>query len=57
MTIVSEKSETYIRHRFTGHYDIKGNYFGMATFNYPEFVQNEMLCLLGLTGSDIDCPM
>ena len=57
MTIVSEKSETYMRHRFTGHYDIKGNYFGMSTFNYPEFVQNELLCLLGLTGSDIDCPM
>ena len=49
-------SDTYIRHRFTGHVDIKGNYYGMRTLNDPGFVQNELLCLLGLVGDDVSCP-
>lgn len=28
MTIISDVSDTYIRHRFTGHYDIKDDYYG-----------------------------
>ena len=57
MTVISESSETYIRHRFTGHYDINSNYYGMRTFNEPSFVRDELLCLLGLVGADVDCPV
>ena len=32
MTMISDISDTYIRHRFMGHYDIKGNYYGVRSF-------------------------
>ena len=53
MTVISDKSDTYIRHRFVGHYDIKSNFYGMRTLNYPPFVNDELLCLLGLVGQDV----
>ena len=57
MTVISDASDTYIRHRFMGHYDIQGNYYGMRTFTEPTFVQSELLCLLGLVGTDLECPL
>jgi hypothetical protein len=37
LTIISDASATYIRHRFVGHYDIKLNYYGVRTLNFPRF--------------------
>jgi hypothetical protein len=35
ITIISEESQTYLRHRFMGHYDIKSNYYGVRSFIEP----------------------
>ena len=29
----------------------------MRTLMFPSFVNEELICLLGLVGADIDCPM
>ena len=57
MTVISDEADTYVRHRFTGHYNIKENYYGMRTLVFPQFVGDELECLLGLVGSDIECPV
>jgi hypothetical protein len=57
MTLISDISGTYIRHRFMGHVDLQGNYLGMQTFTDAAFVQNELYCLLGLVGNDLVCPL
>ena len=36
ITIISEESQTYLRHRFMGHYDIKSNYYGVRSFIEPK---------------------
>ena len=57
MTVISDQSDIYMRHRFVGHYNIKENFYGMKTLNYPPFVNDELLCLLGLVGADNECPL
>ena len=55
--MISDQSDIYMRHRFVGHYNIKENFYGMKTLNHPQFVNDELLCLLGLVGVDNECPM
>ena len=57
MTVIGDTSDTYMRHRFTGHFNIKENYYGMRTLIYESFVNDELLCLLGLVGQEVECPV
>ena len=52
MTVYSEETNTYIRSRFIGHYDLKKEGAGVLTLIEDSF-QDELNCLLGFNG----CPM
>lgn len=51
MSIYSDQTDTYIRSRFIGHYDLSKDDFGILTLIEDSF-QGELFCLLGFNG----CP-
>ena len=50
MTITAPSLDTVIHHRFTGHFELSGNFLGIRTFTSPEF-QRELACLLHEAGA------
>lgn len=52
LTVYSEETNTHIRSRFIGHYDLKKEGYGILTLIEDRF-QDELNCLLGFNG----CPV